>query len=92
MFSPEKHENNRVDANGYAARLDAAADTAVTATQEAAEQAGKKIEALTHNALSMGENGIDALSKLVGRNPMVAMGIAAGVGLLAGLMSRRDSR
>ncbi len=92
MFSSEKHENNRLAADGYAARLDAAADTAVTATQEAAAQAGEKIEALTHNALHMGENGIESLSKLVGRNPMAALGIAAGVGLLAGLMCRRDSR
>ncbi|MFY8105401.1 MAG: hypothetical protein ACOVKO_00695 [Elstera sp.] len=92
MTPSEKYENNRTSADGYAARLDTATDKVVTAAKETASQAGEKLDALAENARSLGESGIEALSKMVGRSPMAAIGIAAGVGLLAGLMCRRDNR
>ncbi len=92
MTPSEKFENNRTTADGYAARLDTAADKVVTAAKHTASEAGEKLDALAHDAMGLGENGLEALSKLVGRNPMAALGIAAGVGLLAGMMCRRDNR
>lgn len=80
------------DAEAVGGALDSAMDHALAAATETGALAAEKLSALAGNARSFGEDSLAAMSKTIERNPIAAIAIAAGAGLIAGLLCRRTDR
>jgi ElaB/YqjD/DUF883 family membrane-anchored ribosome-binding protein len=76
--------------------LSSHAPEAVAALKEASKAAGENIGDLAHelkdDAREIGRARLDDLSVAVRRNPLTALAIAAGVGLIVGLWNNRGGR
>lgn len=75
-----------------ASKLDSAMDHALDAAAETSARAAEKLSELADGAVSLGEDGFNAVSKAIERNPITAIALAAGAGVILGLMCRGGSR
>lgn len=82
----------RKAADELAATAGNKADSAVSAARAAGTATADSIGGIAGDARSLAEDTFDSLGKTIGRNPIAALAIAAGTGLLLGLFSRSDSR
>jgi ElaB/YqjD/DUF883 family membrane-anchored ribosome-binding protein len=80
------------NAEAVGGALDTAMDHALAAATETGALAAEKLSALAGSARGLGEDGLNAFSKTIERNPIAAIAIAAGAGLIAGLLCRRADR
>ncbi|KJV10715.1 hypothetical protein VZ95_03075 [Elstera litoralis] len=80
------------DAESLGGSLGTAMDHALAAATETGTLAAEKLGSLAGNARSLGEEGLATFSKTIERNPLAAIAIAAGAGLIAGLLCRRTDR
>jgi ElaB/YqjD/DUF883 family membrane-anchored ribosome-binding protein len=65
------------------------ADEARRRVQAALDAARTRLKAMQGSAVEMGEEAVEATETYVRENPWQAVGIAAGVGLLLGLLLSR---
>ncbi|TBW40385.1 hypothetical protein EYW49_04160 [Siculibacillus lacustris] len=82
----------RQAADAFAAQAGVKSDEAVAAARAAGTATIDGIGAVAGDARALTENGIDAIGRSVARNPVAALAIAAGAGLLLGWMTRSDAR
>jgi len=76
-------------AKGTAADIGAAKDTvAANADAGAGAATADKVGALAHDAGVLGRNSLESVTEAVSKRPLTAIAVAAGVGLLLGMMSR----
>lgn len=66
----------------------ALADGAASSVRHAADGASETFSDLSHAARITAVQGFDSISREVARSPFKSLAIAAGIGLLFGLMSR----
>ncbi len=69
--------------------LESATDHVKAAAAETSALAAEKLGVLADSARSLGEDWLATLSTTIERKPITAVAIAAGVGLIAGWMTRR---
>ena len=76
----------------FAAKAGASKNDAVDAVRSAGKSAASGLGVAATEARSLTESGLDTIGQSVVRNPLAALAIAAGTGLLLGLLSRQDTR
>lgn len=82
----------RQAADAFAARAGVKTGEAVATARAAGNATVDGIGAVAGEARALTEDGIDAIGRSVARNPVTALTIAAGAGLLIGWMTRSDPR
>ncbi len=84
----------RAATDEFASKAGVSKSEAVDAVRNASQAAVTGIGSVAGEARAMTETGLDTLGKSVIRNPLAALAIAAGTGLLLGLLSRsgQDTR
>lgn len=82
----------RKAADEFAERAGVTTDDAANAARQVANATAQGLGNLAGEARVLGESGLEAIGKSVNRNPVAALAIAAGAGLVLGLLSRSDSK
>jgi ElaB/YqjD/DUF883 family membrane-anchored ribosome-binding protein len=82
----------RQAADAFAAQAGVKTDEAVATARAAGAAAVDGIGAVAGDARAITADGLDAVGRSVARNPVTALAIAAGAGLLIGWLTRSDAR
>lgn len=85
-------ESIRKATEDFAARAGVSKGEAIDAVRNAGQAAMNSFGTVAGEARAVTESGLDSIGKQVVRNPLAALAIAAGAGLLLGLLSRSDTR
>lgn len=79
-------------ADELTALLGANAAGAVAAFKQAGQSASSNVNDLAGNARDIGRDKLDDLSEAVRRNPLTSLALAAGAGMIFGMMRRNHRR
>ncbi len=79
----------RAATDEFASKAGVSKSEAVDAVRSASQAAVSGLGTVAGEARALTETGLDSLGKSVIRNPLTALAIAAGTGLLLGLLSRQ---
>lgn len=79
-------------ADDLAAKAGTRAEEAVEAAKGVGVATVENVSAVASDARQRAEGGVEALSQSVARNPLTSVAIAAGVGMIVGMINRSDRR
>lgn len=82
----------RSAADDFAAKAGVAKSDTVDAVKSAGRTAAEGLGVAAEEARAVAETGLDQIGRMVVKNPIAALAIAASAGLVLGMLTRSDRR